>query len=271
MTPKLEIVDLTKRFPVGPPLSSGRAGGPAARRSGGWLEVLRSVSLHVNPREFVTLLGPSGCGKSTLCNIVAGLVPADGGRVLIDGIPLGPDRGRVAYMQQKDLLLPWRRVIDNAILGLEVQGTPRAEARLEGRDLLRRFGLEQFELSYPALLSGGMRQRVALVRTLLCRKDLLVLDEPFGALDAMTRSAMQGHLLRLVEEFGRTILFITHDIEEAVLLSDRIYVLTARPGRVRAEIAIPHSRPRTPTDEVVVREKARLLALLQAEMAEAFR
>src|SRR5438445_360841 len=139
MTPKLDIGDLTKRFP----------------RGDGWLDVLDRVSLHVAPREFVTLLGPSGCGKSTLCNIVAGLIPQDAGRVLLDGAPLGPRRGRVAYMQQKDLLLPWRRVIDNAILGLEVQGVPRAEARDEARDLLRRFGLERFEWYYPALLSCG--------------------------------------------------------------------------------------------------------------------
>ena len=202
---------------------------------------------------------------------MAGLFPPDRGEVLLDGAPLAGSRGRVAYMQQKDLLLPWRRVIDNAILGLEVQGAPRAAARAAARDLLRRFGLERFELAYPSLLSGGMRQRVALVRTLLCRKDLLVLDEPFGALDAMTRAAMQGYLRRLQEEFGRTILFITHDVEEAVLLSDRVYVMTARPGRVRAEIPIPLPRPRQPTDGGVVREKARLLALLHDEMAEAFR
>ena len=255
MTPKLDIGDLTKRFP----------------RGDGWLDVLDRVSLHVAPREFVTLLGPSGCGKSTLCNIVAGLIPQDAGRVLLDGAPLGPRRGRVAYLQQKDLLLPWRRVIDNAILGLEVQGVPRAEARDEARDLLRRFGLERFEWYYPALLSGGMRQRVALVRTLLCRRDLILLDEPFGALDAMTRSAMRGYLLRLVEEFGRTILFITHDVEEAVLLSDRIYVMTARPGRIRDEVTVSLAHPRRPTDEIVVREKARILAALEGEMAEAFR
>jgi len=261
MTPKLVITDVSKRFP---PLGTGRSGA-------GWLEVLRGVSLSARDREFVTLLGPSGCGKSTLCNIVAGLFPPDRGEVLLDGVPLAASRGRVAYMQQKDLLLPWRRVIDNATLGLEIQGAPRAAAREEARDLLRRFGLERFDLAYPRALSGGMRQRVALVRTLLCRKELLVLDEPFGALDAMTRAAMQGYLRRLQEEFGRTILFITHDVEEAVLLSDRIYVMTARPGRIRAEIPIPLPRPRQPTDGGVVQEKARLLALLHDEMAEAFR
>ncbi len=255
MTPKLHVSHLNKRF----------------RQNGAWLEVLADVSLDVAPREFVTLLGPSGCGKSTLCNIVAGLVPSDEGTILLDGVPLGPARGQVAYMQQKDLLLPWRVVIDNAILGLEIQGVPRARAHLEARALLQRFGLVGFERAYPSPLSGGMRQRVALVRTLLCKKDLLVLDEPFGALDAMTRSAMQGYLLRLREEFGRTVLFITHDVEEAVLLSDRIYVLTARPARVKAAIAIDLPRPRLPAHAGVVREKTRLLDLLQGEMAEAFR
>jgi ABC-type nitrate/sulfonate/bicarbonate transport system ATPase subunit len=272
MRPRLEVIELTKRFPVGRgPAGFGARGdsGQSLPRGGtGHLEVLRNVSLHVGDREFVTLLGPSGCGKSTLCNIVAGLLVPDGGRVLLDEIPAVARRGQVAYMQQKDLLLPWRRVIDNAILGLEVQGVPRQEARNEARDLLRRFGLDRFEWYYPALLSGGMRQRVALVRTLLCRKDVIVLDEPFGALDAMTRAAMRGHLLRLREEFGRTILFITHDIEEAVLLSDRIYVMTARPGRIRAEIRVQPTHPRDPV--AVAHQKTEIAALLQAEMAEAF-
>ncbi len=254
MTPLLHITGLWKRF----------------RHNSDWLEVLHDVDLTVGRREFVSLLGPSGCGKSTLCNIVSGLFPADRGVILVDGEPLGITRGRVAYMQQKDLLLPWRTVIDNATLGMEIQGVPLSGARAEARQMLHRFGLEGFERSYPALLSGGMRQRVALVRTLLCRRDLLVLDEPFGALDAMTRSAMQGYLVRLQGEFGRTVLFITHDVEEAVLLSDRIYVLTARPGRIRAEVPLDLPRPRHPTDEGVVREKGRLLNLLQAEMAKAF-
>lgn len=253
MTPVLQVTGLWKRF----------------RHNGGWLDVLEDVDLDVGRREFVSLLGPSGSGKSTLCNIVAGLFPPDHGAILLDGEPLGGARGRVAYMQQKDLLLPWRTVIDNAVLGMEIQGIPVPPARSEARDMLRRFGLEEFERSYPALLSGGMRQRVALVRTLLCRRDLLVLDEPFGALDAMTRSAMQGYLLRLAGEFGRTVLFVTHDVEEAVLLSDRIYVFTARPGRIRAQVTLDLPRPRRPTDEGVVREKGRLLDLLQTEMAEA--
>ena len=251
MVPALEITGLAKQFER--------------------LEVLRDVSLSVRPREFVSLLGPSGCGKSTLCNIVAGLVLPDGGEVLLGGAPLDGARGRIAYMQQKDLLLPWRLVLDNAILGMEIQGASRAAARAEARAMLLRFGLEGFERTYPATLSGGMRQRVALVRTLLCNRDLLVLDEPFGALDAMTRAAMQGYLLRLREEFGRTVLFITHDVEEAVLLSDRIYIMTARPGRIRAELLPDLPRPRRATDPGVVAEKGRLIDLLQAELVEAFR
>jgi ABC-type nitrate/sulfonate/bicarbonate transport system ATPase subunit len=249
----LEIRNLTQRF----------------RHDGGWLDVLAGVSLHVSPREFVGLVGPSGCGKSTLCNIVAGLIPPDGGTVAISGgAGLRPSPGRVAYMQQKDLLLPWRTVLDNAILGLEIQGTPRPAARAEAHAMLRRFGLEGFERAYPAALSGGMRQRVALVRTLLCRRELLVLDEPFGALDAMTRRAMQGYLLRLREEFGRTVLLITHDVEEAVLLSDRLYVMSARPGRIRAERTLDLPRPRHATDPGVVAHKAAVLQLLQGDMAE---
>jgi len=258
----LEIRDLKKRF----------------WHNGGWLDVLAGVSLHVAPGEFVTLVGPSGCGKSTVCNIVAGLVRPDGGTVAVWGespparsaATGGAGAGRVAYMQQKDLLLPWRTVLDNAVLGLEIQGTPRAAARAEARAMLRRFGLDGFGGAYPATLSGGMRQRVALVRTLLCRRDLLVLDEPFGALDAMTRGAMQGYLLRLREEFDRTVLLITHDVEEAVLLSDRVYVMAARPGRIRAERRLDLPRPRRSTDPGVVAEKAALLDLLHADMAEAF-
>jgi ABC-type nitrate/sulfonate/bicarbonate transport system ATPase subunit len=253
MTAALEITGLAKGF----------------RHDGGWLEVLRDVSLTVGDREFVSLVGPSGCGKSTLCNIVAGLFPPEAGTLRLYGEVSSGVRGQVAYMQQKDLLLPWRSVIDNAILGMEIQGVPRPRARDQAREMLSRFGLEGFEDTYPALLSGGMRQRVALVRTLLCQRDLLVLDEPFGALDAMTRGAMQGYLLRLREEFGRTVLFITHDVEEAILLSDRIYVMTARPGRVRAEVTVGLPRPRRATDDGVVRTKAQLLDLLQSELTEA--
>ncbi len=172
MRPKLEVVNLTKHFPVGrgPAATGPVLDHPSHPSSAGRLEVLRNVSLHVGEGEFVALVGPSGCGKSTLCNIVAGLIHPDSGQVVLDGVPAAGRRGQVAYMQQKDLLLPWRRVIDNAALGLEVQGASRHAARAEARDLLRRFGLERVAWYYPAPLSGGMRQRVALVRTLLCRR-----------------------------------------------------------------------------------------------------
>lgn len=257
MSEKLRFDRVTKRFPA--------SGGS------GWVEALAEISLHVDEHEFVTLLGPSGCGKSTVCNIASGLVRPDAGTVTIDGAPLGRPGSRVAYMQQKDLLLPWRTVVDNAALGLEVQGMRRADARAEARRWLARFGLGGFERAYPAALSGGMRQRVALVRTLLCRRNLLVLDEPFGALDAMTRTAMQEYLLRLRDEYRRTVLFITHDVEEAVLLSDRIYVMTARPGRMRDEVAVPLARPRRATDADVVLLKAGILARLRPELAGASR
>ncbi len=262
MRAKLEVNGVVKRFRA--PGTDDRTSGAARGAS---VEALAGVSLHVAEREFVTLLGPSGCGKSTLCNIVAGLFPPDEGTVLLDGTPLGGTRGRVAYMQQKDLLLPWRTVLDNATLGLEVHGVDRAIARAEARELLQVFGLNGFGHAYPAALSGGMRQRVALVRTLLCRREMLVLDEPFGALDAMTRTAMRDYLLRLRSEFRRTVLFITHDVEEAVLLSDRIYVLTERPGRVRAVLPVAAPAPRQPTDEGVVRLKAEILELLRASPA----
>jgi ABC-type nitrate/sulfonate/bicarbonate transport system ATPase subunit len=270
----LQIVGLTKRFPRPASSRAGTAARqiddrPPREADAGWLGVLQDVSIEVGRREFVSLLGPSGCGKSTLCNIVAGLIAPDAGTVVLDGAPVRPpDRGRVAYMQQKDLLLPWRTVIDNAILGMEIRGTPRAAARVRAREMLGRFGLAGFEGAYPVFLSGGMRQRVALVRTLLCDRDVLVLDEPFGALDAMTRAAMQGYLLRLREEFARTVLLVTHDVEEAILLSDRIYVLTPRPGRVHAEVTVDLPRPRRATDDGVVRIKARLLDLLQVEATE---
>jgi ABC-type nitrate/sulfonate/bicarbonate transport system ATPase subunit len=261
MSPKLAVVDVTKTF------AAARTAGDGA--AGGRLEVLRGVSLSVDPRECVALVGPSGCGKSTLCNIIAGVVLPDSGAVRLDGESLLGRRGRVAYMQQKDLLLPWRRVIDNAVLGLEVQGVPRTEARSEARALLQRFGLDRFERYYPALLSGGMRQRVALVRTLLCRKDLVVLDEPFGALDAMTRAAMRRYLVGLVEEFDRTILFVTHDIEEAAVVADRVYVMSARPGRIRGEFRMQGRRPRDPFGRSVAEDKAAIMQVLQDDLAEA--
>ena len=214
------------------------------------------VSLRVDDGEFVTVIGPSGCGKSTLFNMVAGLVHADSGRITYAGRePSGngaPDSARapdtaaahVGYMPQKDLLLPWLRVIDNAGLPMELAGTPRARARALAQEQMEEFGLDGFEFAWPRELSGGMRQRAALLRTVMTGRDILLLDEPFGALDALTRREMQTWLLGLHRRLARTILFITHDVDEAVYLSDRVVVLSQRPARVVREIKVPLPRPR---------------------------
>jgi ABC-type nitrate/sulfonate/bicarbonate transport system ATPase subunit len=205
---------------------------------------LDGVSLSARDGEFVVLIGPSGCGKSTLLNIICGLVQPDRGEVLLDGQPVVDRTGLLGYMLQKDLLLPWRKVLDNVILGPEISGVSRKEARQEAVGLLPLFGLEGFEGSYPATLSGGMRQRAALLRTFLCRRDVMLLDEPFGALDALTRRQLQQWLLEVWSEFGQTIIFVTHDVDEAIYLADRVYVMSPRPGRIKLELSIPLARPR---------------------------
>jgi ABC-type nitrate/sulfonate/bicarbonate transport system ATPase subunit len=209
------------------------------------LPVLLPLDLAVDEGEFLTIVGPSGCGKSTLFNIVAGLLASDpGGAIEIDGRPAPSTLGRVAYMPQRDLLFPWRSVIDNAVLGLEVQGVPRAEARRRADEILPQFGLDGFGAFYPLALSGGMKQRVALLRTFLFESPIMLLDEPFGALDALTRSVLQEWLSGVCARYRRTILFITHDVEEAIFLGDRVFVMTARPGQVKLEVKVPFERPR---------------------------
>jgi ABC-type nitrate/sulfonate/bicarbonate transport system ATPase subunit len=209
------------------------------------LEAIADLSLHVDTNEFVALLGPSGCGKSTVFNIIAGLLEPTSGRVLIDGADTTGQTGHVGYMFQKDLLLRWRTVLRNMTLGAEVQGMDRRTAEAEALELLGRLGLRGRENSYPVQLSGGMRQRVAFGRTLLCHKDVLLLDEPLGALDAQTREYMQEWLLEIWSQFRKTVLLITHDLDEAIFLADRVYVLTAQPGRLKREIEIPLPRPRS--------------------------
>lgn len=226
---KLELRDVQKSYRV----------------NGQPMQVLAGVSLRAEDGAFVSIIGPSGCGKSTLFGIIAGLQQPDEGQICFDGAPVAQRIGRVGYMPQRDLLLPWRRVLDNVILGPEVHGENLAAARLEARELLPLFGLEGFADSYSAALSGGMRQRAALLRTFLCRRDTLLLDEPFGALDALTRNALQEWLLQVWQRFRYTILFITHDVEEALFLSDHVYVLSARPAHVCAELAVGLPRPRT--------------------------
>lgn len=209
------------------------------------LPVLDGVAFDVAPGDFVSVIGPSGCGKSTLFNVIAGLERPDAGRVLVDG---SDATGRVdpfAYMPQQDLLFPWRSVLDNTTLGLEVAGMRRRAARERARPLFAPFGLAGFEDARPHELSGGMRQRAALLRTVVQDRAVLLLDEPFGALDSLTRTAMQCWLDGVRARFDWTVLMITHDIREAVFLSDRVVVLDPRPTRVRCEVAVDLPRPRT--------------------------
>src|ERR1700754_2623182 len=207
-------------------------------------EALAPVTLSIPQGRFVSLIGPSGCGKSTIFNVIAGLLEPTTGRVVIDGIDATGTIGRVGYMLQKDLLLPWRTVLDNIILGMEIQGVPLREARARALPLLRRYGLAGFENAYPKALSGGMRQRAALLRTLLFDADVILLDEPFGALDAQTKLRMQEWLLALWSDFGKTVVFVTHDVEEAIFLSDEVHVMATTPGRIIEALPIDLPRPR---------------------------
>ena len=236
--------------------------------SAGEFRALERVSLTVPQGAFVSLIGPSGCGKSTIFNIVAGLQEPSEGRVLIDGTEVTGTIGRVGYMLQKDLLLPWRTLTDNVILGMEIQGVKLAEARARALPLLRRYGLAGFENAYPRTLSGGMRQRAALLRTLLFDTDVILLDEPFGALDAQTKLRMQEWLLQLWGDFGKTVVFVTHDVEEAIFLSDEVHVMGSRPGRIIATIPVVLPRPRlracTSTPEFM-EMKERCLDLLHGQ------
>ncbi len=238
----------------------------------GAIPVLRDIDLFAGEGEFVTLIGPSGCGKSTLLNVVAGLLEPTAGAIRMDGRSGAVEVGATAYMPQKDLLMPWRTVLDNAILGMEIRGVAKSLARNQALGLFELFGLKGFEYAYPTVLSGGMRQRAAFLRTVLMGKDVMLLDEPFGALDALTRSNMQEWLLHLWNTLSKTILFITHDVDEAVLLSDRVYVLTARPGRVKLMLEIALPRPREyamVTSSQFVALKEQLLDAIREEAQKA--
>ena len=195
---------------------------------------LEDISLDVREREFVALLGPSGCGKSTLLYLIGGFLPTETGRILIDGKPVagpGPDRGIVF---QHFALFPWKTVRANILYGLERQGLPRDERERRAQAYIDLVGLKGFEDSYPSQLSGGMKQRTALARTLAFDPQILLMDEPFGALDAQTRSLMQAELLRIWQRTPKTVIFVTHDVQEAVYLADRVAVMSARPGRIKA-------------------------------------
>jgi ABC-type nitrate/sulfonate/bicarbonate transport system ATPase subunit len=237
-------------------------------------QALKGVDFSVSAGEFVTVLGESGCGKSTLFNLAAGLATPTGGEVALNGKTLRGTNGHVAYMFQHDALLDWRTVLGNVTLGPEFLGTKKSDAEAEARQALSDFGLKGFEERRPYELSGGMRQRVALARTYATKRPLLLLDEPFGALDALTRVRMQEFLLERWETHGRTVIFITHDVDEALLLGDRLVVLSQRPGSVLADIPIPVPRPRDPATMATLPEitelKSKVLQMLRgAERQEA--
>jgi ABC-type nitrate/sulfonate/bicarbonate transport system ATPase subunit len=227
--------------------------------------VLEGISLQLKSKEFVTILGPSGSGKSTIFNIISGLLKPDSGEVVIEGESFTGKTGRVSYMYQKDLLLPWRKVIDNAALPLIVKGIKKQQARETVSPFFSVFGLEGFEYKYPFQLSGGMRQRAAMLRTYMFSKDIMLLDEPFGGLDAITRGKMHQWLLEVLGQLEASVLFITHDIEEAIYLSDRIYILSERPAVIKKEIVINLERPRGRellTSKEFTDLKAEILSLL---------
>jgi NitT/TauT family transport system ATP-binding protein len=225
MPRKLEITGLSKRF--------------------GDLEALQSIDVAVEQGEFISVVGPSGCGKTTFLRMVAGLEPATSGTILLDGAPLrGPGHNR-GFVFQNDSLLPWRTVLGNALIGPEVSGAVGEKERSRTLGLLKLVGLGGFEQYYPRQLSGGMRQRVNLARALAIDPDVLLMDEPFASLDAQTREIMQTELLRIWEQGRKTVLFVTHQIDEAVFLSDRVLVFARRPGRLQESIQIDLPRPRS--------------------------
>ncbi|GAA3812806.1 ABC transporter ATP-binding protein [Cellulomonas soli] len=248
--PRLHLDDVHVSFPT----------------AGGELSVLDGVSLTVQPGEFVSIIGPSGSGKSTLLHVVGGLVRPGSGSVRLDDQDVTGSRGHISHMPQQPALLPWRSVLENVLLAQEVARTRTPASVEEARDWLDRLGLGSFADAYPHTLSGGMQQRVAFLRALLSPRRFMCLDEPFSALDALTRADMQHWLLRLWEETRRSVLFVTHNIEEALLLSDSVYVLSHRPTRILQKVDVPWPRPRA--EDVVdhpdfIRLRRELAALLR--------
>jgi len=232
--PALAFDDITCRF--------------AARDGGGAYTAVANATLRVGAGEFVSVVGPTGCGKSTLLNVAAGLLEPSSGTISVVGEPLRASAGvnrRAGYMFQADALMPWRTGIDNVVAGLEFRGVPRSQAVVQGEDWLRRVGLAGFGDRYPHQMSGGMRKRLALAQTLILSPDILLMDEPFSALDVQTRQLMENELLALWAEDRKSVLFITHDLEEAIALSDRVVVLSAGPGtRPIGDFRIDLPRPR---------------------------
>ena len=228
---KLVVLNLRKSF--------------RSQRSAEPIQVFDDISFEVRPSEFISLVGPSGCGKTTFLRILDGLIPRDEGEILLDGravIKPGPDKG---FVFQDSSLLLWRTVIDNIILGLELQGANKKEARKKADDYIALVGLKGFEQHYPHELSGGMQQRVNLARALIVDPEILLMDEPFASLDAQTREIMQAELLKMWRQTRKTVIFVTHQIEEAVYLSDRVVVFSARPAKIREIVKVDLPRPRS--------------------------
>ncbi len=245
------------------------------------LKVLENVNLKIRDGEIIAVIGPSGCGKTTMAHLILGLIPPNAsirGRVTVYGVDVLSNVGvkmlyreiGVGYVSQVDTLLPWRTLIDNLILPLQIRGVPKREALERAKSLLKLVGLNGFEKFYPHQLSGGMRQRAQLARALITSPKLLVMDEPFGALDALTRINLQGHLSQLISKLGSTVIFITHDIEEAITIGTRIIVMSRRPGTIKAFIAVEEPHPRDPFKVRASRYsqdlKEKLLELLSGEV-----
>lgn len=248
-----------------------RVSGVSKRFGSGQTRVsaVEGVSFDVREGTFLSILGPSGCGKSTLFNLIAGLMQPSEGDVTIGGVSVIGKPGQVGYMLQKDLLLPWRTIEENITLGQTLHGASKGEAAAQAKPMIERCGLRGFERHRPHQLSGGMRQRAALLRTLLTGKEVLLLDEPFGALDAITRLQLQLLLTDVWQETRKTILFVTHDVDEALLLSDEILLLSARPGHVLKRFFVPLSRPRAPemlAEAPVAALKAEIMSMLFKEV-----
>ncbi len=218
----------------------------------GAVEAFRGISFALRRRETLAIVGPSGCGKSTLFNCIAGLLKPTSGAIFFNGAEVSKAAGHVGYMLQKDLLLPWRSVLDNVVLGLEVRGSPRGKAEAKARDLIRAYGLGGFEQARPAQLSGGMRQRVAFMRTLALDPEVILLDEPFSALDFQTRLLLQTETMTIIRERAKSAILVTHDIGEAITMADRVIVMTHRPARILAVHAVDLGT--TDRDPVALRE-----------------
>jgi len=227
---------------------------------------LQDINLNIEENEFICFIGPSGCGKTTLLRIIAGLEEATSGTVSLDGEPINgpsPERGMVF---QEYSLFPWRTVMDNIVFGLELKSVPSAERLAQGRQYLKMVGLEKFETRYPHELSGGMKQRVAIARALVNHPRALLMDEPFGALDAQTRNIMQSELLRIWQDEKNTVVFVTHSVDEAIYLADRIVIMSARPGKIKDIIDITLPRPRNRTSSEVNCIRDRILSDLRSEI-----